>query len=115
MIFVEITAVFHTNTTNVKNMHLHRDSNPGPKSVLDKIGEHSITLNFDPQYFPKQPEVGHLPEFFFVLWTLRVEKSPVINVLSGWYLAQSEPGLYDSTITKTADWYFFLPPTVRDR
>ena len=51
-----------------------------PKSVLDKIGEHSITLNFDPQYFTKQPGVGHLPEFFF---NLRVEKkSPLINVLS---------------------------------
>ena len=33
--------------------------------LLDKIGEHSITSNFDPQYYPKQPEPGHLSEFFF--------------------------------------------------
>ena len=74
MIFVEKTAIFHT------------------KVYFRKIGERSITWNFDPQYFQKQPEVGHLPEFFF-MYGIRVEKSPLINVLSGWYLAQSEPGL----------------------
>ena len=47
MIFVELTAVFQT------------------KVYLDKICEHSITWNFDPQYCPKESKVGHLPEFSF--------------------------------------------------
>ena len=47
--FVDVTAVFIL------------------KSILDKIGEHSITWNFEPQYFPKQPKVGHLPVFFFYM------------------------------------------------
>ena len=56
MIFVEITAVFHT------------------KVCLEKIGESSISWNFDPQYFPKHPEVGHLPEFFFSYGLLGLKK-----------------------------------------
>ena len=43
MIFVEITAIFNT------------------KDFFNKIGEHSITCNFDLQYFTEQTEVGHLP------------------------------------------------------
>ena len=32
-----------------------------PKSVLDK----PVTWNFDPKYFPKQPKLANISEFFF--------------------------------------------------
>ena len=31
----DIILIYNYNTTNVKNMHLHRDSNPGPCMYTD--------------------------------------------------------------------------------